>query len=368
MNAQTPSQIGPDGSAKSDAHPAAHHNAAASQSGSSSFLSCDNSTFWAISSTGVVQRFQIVGSSAILIDSISVNSGYGSLAFCNNQNGSTPSPTLYAADPSGDLIYYSNGTWVTTGGSAAPLPDGGGSGNHLYFIDGNNGSGVNVVQYQNSSSSILFTIAGNLEAASIAVDDSGNVWYIGNSTGAYLEGDYIGVVSPTGQVLKQYNIPEFYTENAYGSMSLNNIYYLGLGPTSPGFPNRLFAFTFTADSAIQLPSISMPNYSFSDLASCSAGAPLSNYATGIHTIADGQIGSFSIYPNPTMDKCTISVNQGLLGARAVVSDISGTEISVFQLLGPETTYNTAPLSDGIYFVTIESSNGSKMVRKLVVNK
>ena len=87
-----------------------------------------------------------------------------------------------------------------------------------------------------------------------------------------------------------------------------------------------------------------------------------------------EIGSISLFPNPSKDLVTLTVNSQNTNALTVnVYDITGktvlTPVKNQNLITGENKYslNTSDLNNGIYFVTLTTANGKETV-KLIVNK
>lgn len=87
-----------------------------------------------------------------------------------------------------------------------------------------------------------------------------------------------------------------------------------------------------------------------------------------------QIGSVSLYPNPSKDLVTLTVNtQNADQLSVTVYDITGkialSPVRNQMMINGENKYsfNTSELNNGIYFVTLTGSNGKETV-KLIVNK
>lgn len=87
-----------------------------------------------------------------------------------------------------------------------------------------------------------------------------------------------------------------------------------------------------------------------------------------------EIGSVSLFPNPSKDVVTLTVNSQNTNALTVnVYDITGkmvlAPVKNQTLNAGENKYslNTSELNNGIYFVTLTTANGKETV-KLIVNK
>ncbi len=90
---------------------------------------------------------------------------------------------------------------------------------------------------------------------------------------------------------------------------------------------------------------------------------------GVTSIADLPVNmDWNIYPNPTSDYVEVSFPNSILGSYKV-SSISG---GVLMESTFENTFvlkiNTSSLSNGIYFLEVKDSTGTKYTSKFVINK
>jgi hypothetical protein len=75
-------------------------------------------------------------------------------------------------------------------------------------------------------------------------------------------------------------------------------------------------------------------------------------------------GSFSVYPNPTKDMLNISNSIGAEINSVTITDINGRTVKQVTANGVESQINTADLNAGVYFVNINSNQGS-LTKKIV---
>jgi hypothetical protein len=75
-------------------------------------------------------------------------------------------------------------------------------------------------------------------------------------------------------------------------------------------------------------------------------------------------GSFSVYPNPAKDMLNISNSIGAEINSVTVSDINGRTVKQVAANGVESQINIADLNAGVYFVNINSNQGS-LTKKIV---
>jgi len=259
-------------------------------------VSCAQGSFWAVYGNQIIS-LTLSGNTVTENGSIGTSSG-GSIAFCNNLDGGSYSPTFYSNSTVTKAGYYNGTGWTTC--SAAPkwwILNSGGNGNYLYYTshDSITHFPVGIARYTGSGYVGIYNLPDTSRAitvADLAVDDNGNVWFFtGNHT--TLISDTLNAISPTGQFLKKYPF-SLNTDNAYGCFMLNSILYIGLGGDNPDHPNTLIPVTIINNSALAGDPISMPAVGYADLASCNAGSPLS-------TIENSAIQEISIYPNPVHD-------------------------------------------------------------------
>ena len=255
---------------------------------------CTDSNFWAIDSVETIE-FALTPS-GIVMESIVLNSDpYLSLAFCNNLNGGSYSPTFYCSLGT-SIVYYDSSNLVNAPyGSGIPgsLYNTGGNGNYLYFEAAS--SPIQIQRYDGSSLTTVYTlsVSRQMAVADIAVDDSGNFIIVTGPTA--IHSDSLLVISPTGQVLREYNFA-FNCYNAYGSFLKNNVLYIGLGPGNTVHPNTLIPVTIAPDSVSAGSPLAMPSTNFfHDLASC-------NHST--HSTLLPPIAAFSSNGGTCLNNCT----------------------------------------------------------------
>ncbi|MDC7995601.1 PQQ-dependent sugar dehydrogenase [Altibacter sp. HG106] len=76
--------------------------------------------------------------------------------------------------------------------------------------------------------------------------------------------------------------------------------------------------------------------------------------------------SVALYPNPTSDRVTLSVSQGVM-ERVVITGVQGNRMMErSDISSEEITVTTASLATGIYFVRVTLDSGASIVKKLVV--
>jgi hypothetical protein len=238
----------------------------------------------------------------------------------------------------------------------------------LYYLAGD--ANTVILRYADTGMTIIYQDSNIIEAA-LAVDDSGNIWFLRRDS-VHAPDYEIAVISSVGQMLKKYSVDLFNYENDYGSFLLNNVLYIGLGPHNTVHPNTLASFSFTQDSAIAGQMIYMQTSSplgYADLASCSPGAPLVNYTLQVQEPADGKSPRFNIFPNPSNgDRINIEIDEGLLGKNVLVTDLTGRAISRIELSELKSSPGNLNLSSGIYFLNIITGCGEALTRKLVISK
>jgi hypothetical protein len=324
---------------------------------------CSQNTFFAVGG-GQIISFTLNGN--IITNNGSVaTAGGGGLAYCNNLDGGSFSPTFYTNSTFTKAAYYTGTGWTTC--SAPPVSwviNAGGNGNFLYFTSNDSVTydQVGIVRYNGSSYSTIYTLSDTsraLTVADVAVDDAGNVWFF---TGKYynLVSDTLNVVSPAGQLLKQFPF-SYNTYNAYGCFMLNGILYIGLGGSNPDHPNTLIPVTITNNEAVAGDPIEMPVASYSDLASCNAGSPLA-------IIDENHAGySVNIFPSPTHDLLYIDVINPS-GSSSTLRIYNNLGAIVFQSSFMEehkVKLDCSSFANGIYLAEIISGE-SKVTQKFIV--
>jgi hypothetical protein len=324
----------------------------------SSGPSCGANSFWACGYDSVLE-YQITGDSVTLVGGYAKGTAF-SLAYCNNLNGGSFSPTFYSSYQNTQYM-YNNGTWDSIGSSEYQLINAGGYGDYLYY-QGGIVSQTSIIRYQNAAFNVIFQDSGIFTSAAIAVDSTGNVWFEGGYSFDTMT--YIEAISPSGQILKHYPVDTFISGNAYGAFFMGDTLYIGFGSNNPTYPNKLIGYTFSQDIATIVDTINMPGVTFlSDLSSCSPGAPLGG-PSGISRVNTSP--KFNIYPDPAIDQITITIDENLPNRNATISDISGRIVSSVYLKNAKTIVDVSDYADGIYFVSVPNANGDKMIRKLIV--
>lgn len=86
--------------------------------------------------------------------------------------------------------------------------------------------------------------------------------------------------------------------------------------------------------------------------------------TGTVSVDSVLAGSFSVYPNPAKDMLNISNSIGAEINSVIVTDINGRTVKQVAVNGVESQINIADLNAGVYFVNINSNQGS-LTKKIV---
>ncbi|MFN7911009.1 MAG: T9SS type A sorting domain-containing protein [Bacteroidota bacterium] len=315
----------------------------------SSSITCNPNSFYGITAGGDVEELSLVGNS-ITVTGTLISGGGFSIAYCNNLNSSTLSPTFYTDEP--NIRYYNGSSWSNT--NISPAANLGGNGNFLYFVNTIPPSPFSrtIKKYNGTNTSTIFTRTNRIiDVGDLAVDDNGNVYFTTTADSTTFISDSIVVVSSSGQIVKQ--LPFTYNcYNAYGSFILNNVFYIGLGSSNPTSPNTLLPVIFGNNTAIAGTPISMPNSNYYDLASCKAGLPL-NIRSSLP-----QQNTINLYPNPITDESTLRFpdNAGVKTIR--ILNILGQPISQFETRDKSFVIKKSSLVSGIYFIEISISDDS----------
>jgi hypothetical protein len=283
------------------------------------------------------------------------------LAFCNNLDGGGFSPTFYSTQNYNQPVYF-NGTGVTTTSTISPnkLLNCGGYGNYLYYImyDASFLAAQAIVRYDGSNITTIYNLRDSVTVtvADLAVDSYGDIWFFTGLNNNSYQSDTLNVVSPGGQLLKQYPF-SYNTMNAYGCFLLNAILYVGLGASNTAHPNTILPITITSSSATAGTPIAMPGtITYLDMASCTPGSPL---AVREHYALEGVI----VYPNPFTNKLTISNNTNE-SLEVILYDITARKI-LHQWFTNSVTLNTEQLAKGIYLYKIKNRTGGEKTGKLM---
>jgi hypothetical protein len=325
-------------------------------------VDCIANSFWAYGSGGA-DLFTLNAGVITKISTTLITGGFdANLAYCNNLDGGAFGPTFYSTRSLNQPVYY-NGAGVTLCTAISPdkLFNCGGSGDYLYYIRYDTSYKADaIVRYNGTAFTAIYNLndSATSTVADIAVDSVGNVYFFtGRNNGLY-DTDTLNVVSSTGQLLKKYPFP-YNTMNGYGCFLLNSKLYIGLGGSNTNHPNTILPITINASSAIAGTPIAMPvTTSYSDMASCTAGSPLSVYEPDAMPV-------FTIYPNPVTDNLTVNSNSGE-SLEFTLYDITSREIMQHQFAN-SITIHTEALAKGIYLYTIKNRNGGYKSGKIVKN-
>ena len=317
-------------------------------------IPCNPNSFFGITRTGTIDELSLVGNTITYTSTI-LTGGGASLAYCNNLNGGAFTPTFYSTDSATLTPKYYNGTaWVNLTGSSIYYNTGG-KGNNLYFQALNSGFLKRIDKYDGTN---YTTIYNNkiICVADLAVDSNGNVWFpTKNGTPV---SDSINVISPTGQLIKQFAFA-YNCNNAYGAFILNNVYYIGLGANNPTSPNTLLPVTFTSNTAIIGTPISMPLTNYVDFESCNQGLPLL-------VINENKENQITISPNPFTSQTTISFSSEQNNTIIKVINVIGEVIQQLTTNNKQLTLDMSGASKGIYFAEIIDANKNVVNKKIVV--
>jgi hypothetical protein len=330
---------------------------------SASGIPCDPNTFWAVISTNdttSVDIFTLNGNTVTNFGTTIIAGLFDpNLAYCNNLNGGAFGPTFYSTQNFTQPVYF-DGTGVVTTSTISPnyLINCGGAGNYLYYIlyDASYTAKA-IVRYTGSNITTIFNLPNGIvpTVADLAVDTYGNVWFFTGKNNSFLT-DTLDVVSPGGQLLKQYPFP-YNTLNAYGCFLLNRILYIGLGPGNGTHPNTIVPVTITLSTATAGTPISMPGTTaYSDMASCTPGSPLAvNESTPLQEIL--------LFPNPVSDKLTINNNTNE-SLEIILYDITAREL-LHQFFTNSVTLDIEQLPKGIYLYKLKNKTGGEKTGKIL---
>lgn len=310
---------------------------------------CSPNTFWATS--GGVDQYTLTGNTATFVSTVCVPYLY-SLAYCNNLNGGAFSPTFYDCIDS-TAAYYDGSGWTQIPlQGPGRLFNCGGNGNFLYYCVAPATSWANAIaRYDGVSFTTIYTLADTNQFISVAdlnIDDAGNVWFF---TGpfALFTTDTLNVVSPSGQLLKQFPF-SFNTLSAYGSFMQNGIIYLGLGSANPVHPNTLLPLIIGLNTVTMGTPVPMPStINYGDLASCNAGTPLSVEEYAVQA-------DFSLFPNPATDVLTIT-SAGQLKNECKIIDVNGSVVQALSVSSKKAEADIHLLEAGVYLIELTNSKG-----------
>ena len=324
---------------------------------------CAANSFWAIFSGGI-DLFTLNAGVVTKVGTTVITGSFDpNLAYCNNLNGGSFSPTFYSTQNYNQPVYY-NGSGVTpTTTSVSPdyLINCGGNGNYLYYIRYDPAfAQKGIARFDGSTVTTVYNIPASVQTsvADLAVDTTGNVWFFtGPKSDVTYVTDTLNVVSPTGQLIKKYPFP-YNTDNAYGCFLLHGTLYVALGDSNHVHPHTLLPITITPSAAIAGTPITMPvtTTGYSDMASCTTGAPL---AVTEHKPLTG----ITVYPNPVSDQLTINSNTSE-PVEIILYDITAREI-LHKIFTNSVTLKTDQLPKGVYLYRIINPSGGEQTGKIV---
>jgi len=314
-------------------------------------VTCNQNSFWAIYGNQIY-GFSLIGNTVTNNGSIG-NSAGASLAFCNNLDGGSYTPTFYSNSTFSRAAYYNGTGWTTC--AAHPkwgLFNAGGNLGYLYFTahDTNTYMGVGIARYDGTAYNLVYTLPDTTRAVTVAdvtVDDYGNVWFFTGSETTLIT-DTLNVISPSGGFIKKYPFV-LNTYNAYGCFMLNGILYIGLGGSNPNHPNTLIPVTINENTVMAGDPISMPVVAYADLASCNAGSP---FAINENEATPG----FGVYPNPVKDILRIGFGANAsASARIRIYNQLGVIVFEKQEAFPGETIDLSACPAGIYYLMLDRS-------------
>lgn len=312
-------------------------------------IDCIPNSFWGIAG-GQIVSFTLNGNIVTNNGNV-IQAAGGSLAYCNNLDGGSFSPTFYTNSTSTKAAYYNGTVWITCSAPPASwILNTGGNGNFLYFTSNDSVTydQIGITRYNGSSYTNVYTLSDTSRAitvADIVADEAGNVWFfIGNHTS--LASDTLNVVSAGGVLLKQFPF-QFNTYNAYGCFMMNGILYIGLGGSNQDHPFTLIPVTISNNTAVAGTPIPMPAINLSDLASCTPGSPLAIFE-------NPELPLFHIYPNPAKDQLYIEfVDPNAVAPSVKIYNSLGTIVFQENIHSKSETIDISNLSAGFYYVTID---------------
>ncbi len=314
-------------------------------------ITCVPNSFWAVY-IGQIVSLTLNGNEVINNGNVMPSIG-NSLAFCNNLDGGSFTPTFYTNKTSTRAAYYNGTGWTT----CSPQPktwivNSGGNGNFLYFTahDSVTYDPIGISRYDGTSYNIVYNLSDTSRAVTVAdlvTDEAGNLWFfVGNRTS--LASDTLNMLSPSGQLLKQYPF-QYNTDNAYGCIMMNGVIYIGLGGANPDHPYTLIPVTIKDNTAIAGTPIPMPANSYADLASCTPGSPLTIKENPVNT-------QFSIYPNPANDYIRVlSTNPARSLSTLRVYNSLGIIVFRKDKLAANEIIDISGFPSGIYYIMIDES-------------
>jgi hypothetical protein len=308
-------------------------------------------TFWGIENfTNMIKEFDLTNNIITYTGNYVPSSGGLSLGISDNLNGGAMSPAFYTSQDS-TVVYWDGGsTWTTAPGTApVPLYNCSGNGNNLYYYIP--GATSEVIKYDGSLFTTIFSSTKLMGCADIAVDNNGNFVFV---SGIGAMSDSIFIISPAGQILNRYPFT-VNVGNAYGCFLLNSVFYLALGSGNSVFPNSLIPVTFTGSNVTVGSPVFLPagTILWADLASCNPGTLLGvNQPPGTNEIR--------ITPNPAVDNITISGIKSKYCKYAVYDAAGRKVIAEEVIVTGSASVNISMLSKGVYFVELKTQE--KVIR------
>jgi hypothetical protein len=232
-----------------------------------------------------IQKWSLINNLITGGDTILIGGGSNGIAFC----GDPALPTFYSAIDTA-ITYYdrSINQWVNIQSSSVPLYNNGGYENDQYYMgtvwDTTLGQpAARVLYYFDGLNLITIDSLQDdmISVADIAVDTLGRAWvFLAQSTFLSTFLTYkLNVYDNTG-FITSYNIT-FNSYHAYGAFFLNDILYVGFGNNNGLNPNSIIPIIINGGIAQLGTSISFPDSSYSDMASCPANYNLTNISEGI---------------------------------------------------------------------------------------
>ena len=323
-------------------------------------IRCNPNTFFAVLNSSILE-FYLTGNTVSPPTTLLTGPVLG-VAYCNNLDGGSFSPTIYSNEQLSNFQNYYNGTsWVYTSTTSVTYNPGGYK-NYLYYEEGNpnGGPSQNILKYNGTGYTVIYSAMQNkfIDVADLAVDSLGNIWFTISSDLSNFISDSIDVVSPSGQLIAQYPFV-FNCYHAYGSFILNNTFYIGLGSSNSVYPNSLIPVTIINNTPTIGIRVYMPNDNFYDLASCNVGSPIAG-------INDKPENKFNIFPIPLSSKSSIVFNREQMNSVLKIFDIIGVELSSTHFSGKDMIIEKGNLKSGVYIVQIIDNKNNIINRKLIV--
>ncbi len=322
--------------------------------GFGSGIPCVNNVFWAVTTNGDIEEMEINGGN-IISNGIILSGGIDpSLAYCNNLNGGSFSPTFLTTYHNRYVSTYNGTSWDSSlvGINTGPykLVNASGSGPYSYFMVVDTTPPAKVIavtMFNGASFTTVYSFAPNRTntVADMAVDANGNCWlFAGQANTA--QTDTIVVISPTGLVVKK--IPfSLGTSNGFGMFLMNGIIYIGFGSSNALYPNSLLPITILGNTANLGTALPLPasTLNYGDLAGCNAGTPLS--------INENAANKLRIYPNPAASILNLEFAESPNEIK--ISDTVG-KLLYQSLKELKHIVDVSQFLNGIYFVQFKLEN------------